>query len=175
MATNSKLSAALRGNKNAAGPHKRITGALAKAGSKVGGAAESVKMQAKGAMAGAKAGRQVAKVQNTVKGVFGQSKAAQAGNTAKKMYQGAKIGRKAGAVAAKVSPMGEARGHMAGRELGIKIQRGSEKAASAIDAAKIKINKASTSAKSAVKSAVSTAKSKYNKMKTSKLNRKSIT
>jgi len=157
MATNSKLSAALRGNKNASGPHKKIAGTAAKVGSTIGGAVESVKFQAKGAAIGARAGLAVGNTENKVKGVFKSRSLLDKGTTvAKRTIQGASAGRKVGAVAAKVSPMGEARGHMTGREVGTKVDR-------AVEASSIKINKGVTAVKSTVESIKKKAKNRIKK------------
>lgn len=110
MATNSKLSQALKGNRNAAKDY------VSKAGSKIGGIAEAVKGRVNGAVSGAKAGSAVAGLQNaTYK--RGSSSTTKLINKASKAVSGAKVGYKAGAAVAKASPVGEIKGRAKASQL----------------------------------------------------------
>jgi hypothetical protein len=99
---NSKLSEAMKGNRNAAKDYVSKSALQgARVGAKIGGALESAEMQTKGAYQGAKIGYKVGSVFSTKQGL-------------KSAYGGATTGLKAGGLLAAVSPVGEIKGAIVG-------------------------------------------------------------
>jgi hypothetical protein len=129
MATNSKLSQAMRGNKNAAGPHDNATWGLAhagaKVGSKIGGTIESAKMRYEGAKGYAKAGVASSKE-------YGLSKK----STVQTVAKLAVAGNKAGAQKARESSAGEIAGANKGAKIGANIGAKIDKVGANISKAK---------------------------------------
>lgn len=125
------------GNRNAA------KDAGAKIGAKVGGALESIKMQAQGALGGARSLSKVTGEVQSAKNVAAKIGIGKEGSVklaqAKGALSGALVGRKAGKMVADLSPKGEAAGEKVGAAVGAKIDKAKEKVSKAASAAKQKV------------------------------------